>query len=111
MVRRVEFAKAIEVTDPPSAAEGLDLDAIVVNDSYDGLRLGEDMTEEFIEDMIRRFKNGKQIHRKYVFRIILAVKDLVYREPTLVETEIEPQKQLTICGDTHGQLPRQGSLP
>ncbi len=102
VVRAVEFSKAIEVADPPSAAEGLDLDAIVVSESYDGMRLGDQMTEEFIEDMIKRFKDGKQIHRKYVFQIILAVTKLVYAEPTMVETGVEDDKRLTVCGDTHG---------
>lgn len=102
IVKRIEFLKAIEVADPPSAAEGLDLDSIVVDDTYDGVRLEKEMTTEFIEDMIQRFKDGKKIHRKYVFQIILAVKKIVYDEPTMVETEVEQGKKLTVCGDTHG---------
>lgn len=44
IVRRVEFLKAIEVQDAPSAAEGLDLDSMVVEDGYDGapLEKGDD---------------------------------------------------------------------
>lgn len=105
IVKRDAFLKAIEVGDLPSAAEGLDLDAMVVEDGYDGVRLdGNEMTKEFVDDMIERFKNGKKIHRKYVFQIILAVKDLVTTEPTMVETEIESDAKLTVCGDTHGML-------
>ncbi|KAI9837537.1 MAG: hypothetical protein M1819_007188 [Sarea resinae] len=104
IVRRVEFLKAIEVGDPPSAAEGLDLDSMHVDEKYDGVRLGKEMTQEFIDDMITRFKNGKPIHKKYVFQIILAVQDLVYNEPTMVEVGVEKEKKLTICGDTHGQF-------
>ncbi len=102
VVRAVEFSKAIEVSDPPSAAEGLDLNAIVVSDAYDGARLGDEMTQDFIDDMLARFKNGKQIHRKYVFQIVLAVKNIVYKEATMVEMEIEQDRRLTVCGDTHG---------
>lgn len=102
LVRRLEFEKAIEVSDPPSAFEDLDIDAIKVEDDYDGVRIGEEMTQEFIDDMIQRFKNGKKIHRKYVFQIIKAVKDLVYNEPTMVEIGVETGKRLTVCGDTHG---------
>lgn len=102
LVRRMEFEKAIEVSDPPSAFEDLDIDAIKVEEAYDGVRLGEEMTQEFIDDMIGRFKNGKKIHRKYVFQIIKAVKDLVYNEPTMVEIGVEAGKKLTVCGDTHG---------
>lgn len=88
----------------PSAAEGLDVENMVVDDKYDGAKLGKEMTQEFIDDMIKRFKDGKKLHRKYVFQIILAVKDLVYNEPTMVEMKVLDNNQLTVCGDTHGQF-------
>lgn len=102
LVRRIEFERAIEVSDPPSAFADLDIDAIKVEDNYDGVRIGDEMTQEFIDDMIQRFKDGKKIHRKYVFQIIKAVKELVYNEPTMVEIGVESGKKLTVCGDTHG---------
>ncbi|PSS10649.1 hypothetical protein M430DRAFT_177352 [Amorphotheca resinae ATCC 22711] len=61
------------------------------------------MTPEFITDMMERFKNGKTIHKKYVYQIIIAVQKIVYNEPTMVEMEIEDDVKLTVCGDTHGQ--------
>ncbi|KAL1957669.1 hypothetical protein VTO42DRAFT_5646 [Malbranchea cinnamomea] len=104
LVRRLEFEKAIEVAEPPSAFEGLDIDAIVVEDTYDGVHLGDEMTQEFIDDMIERFKNGKKIHKKFAFKIVRAVKDIVYNEPTMVEIGVEKGTKLTVCGDTHGQF-------
>lgn len=104
IVRRIEFLRAIEVGDTPSAFEGLDIDSIVVEDKYDGEKLGNEMKQEFIDDMIERFKTGKKIHRKYVYQIIAAVKQIVYDETTMVEMEIEEGHQLTVCGDTHGQF-------
>lgn len=62
------------------------------------------MTQEFIDDMIQRFKNGKKIHKKYVFQIIKAVRDIVYDEPTMVEMDVAADTTLTVCGDTHGQF-------
>ena len=103
IVKRVEFFRAIEVGDEPSAAEGLDLDSMVVDADYDGARLEKEMTPEFITDMLERFKNGKKLHKKYVYQIILAVQKIVYDEATMVEMEIEDDAQLTVCGDTHGQ--------
>ncbi|KXL50699.1 MAG: hypothetical protein FE78DRAFT_158431 [Acidomyces sp. 'richmondensis'] len=103
LVKRDAFLKAIEVADAPSAAEGLDLESMTVEDSYDGVRLKDEMTQEFIDDMMERFKNGKKIHRKYVFQIILAVMKIVHEEPTMVEMHIKPDQKLTVCGDTHGQ--------
>jgi serine/threonine-protein phosphatase 5 len=98
----MDFEKAIEVSDPASAFEDLDIDAMVVEDSYDGVRLEAEMTQEFIDDMLERFKNGKKIHRKYVFQIIKNVLDLVKAEPTMVEIGVDQGTKLTICGDTHG---------
>ncbi|KAF1961342.1 protein phosphatase 5 [Byssothecium circinans] len=103
IVKRDAFLKAIEVEDAPSAAEGLDLEHMVVDSSYDGAKLGDEMTLEFVEDMIERFKNGKKLARKYVFQIILAVMDLVKNEPTMVEVDVEDGEEITVCGDTHGQ--------
>jgi serine/threonine-protein phosphatase 5 len=91
------------VGDEPSAAEGLDIDAIEVEADYDGVRLGKEMTEEFVEDMTERFKNGKKLHKKYVYQIIIAVKEIVYKEATMVEMEIPDDVKLTVCGDTHGK--------
>jgi serine/threonine-protein phosphatase 5 len=102
IVRRVEFFRAIEVEDAPSAAEGLDLDSMVVEEDYVGVRLGNEMTTEFINDMLDKFKNGKKIHKKYVYQIVIAVTRIVYEEPTMVEMEIEDDAKLTVCGDTHG---------
>lgn len=104
LVRRAAFFSAIELGDEPSAAEGLDIPSMVVDADYDGVRLGDEMTQEFIDDMIERFKNGKKIHKKYVYQIILAAKKIVYEEPTMVEVDIPEDATLTVCGDTHGKL-------
>jgi len=111
IVKRVEFFRAIEVGDEPSAAEGLDLDSMVVDADYDGARLGNEMTSEFIGDMLERFKNGKKLHKKYVYQIILAVQKIVYDEATMVEMEIDDNVNLTVCGDTHGQWTLVDKLP
>lgn len=103
LIRRIEFEKAIEVSEPPSAFEDLDIDSIVVDESYDGVRLESEMTQKFIDDMIQRFKNGKKIHRKYAFQIIKAVRDITFAEPTMVEVGVDKGTKLTVCGDTHGK--------
>lgn len=102
LVKRDAFLKAIEVSDAPAASVGLDVESMAVDPKYDGAKLGDTMTQEFIDDMIERFKNGKKLDRKYVFQIILAVKDIVYAEPTMVEMQVLKDQKLTVCGDTHG---------
>ncbi|KAL1900263.1 Palmitoyl-protein thioesterase 1 [Sporothrix stenoceras] len=103
VVRQLQFFEAIEVGDEPSAAEGLDVESMVVKDDYDGVRLGEAMTQEFIDDMTERFKEGKKIHLKYVYQILLAVTKIVHAEPTMKEVKVPDDTTLTVCGDTHGQ--------
>ncbi|KAG5437998.1 hypothetical protein PCANB_000345 [Pneumocystis canis] len=100
IVRRIEFEKAIDVGEAPSATEGIDFEAIVIKDDYDGKPLGENMTLEFINDMISRFSNGKKIHLKY---IIVSIKKILSSEPTMMEVNINSDHVLTICGDIHGQ--------
>jgi len=39
----------------------------VVEESYDGVKLGLSITKQFVNDMIVRFKDNKRIHKKYVF--------------------------------------------
>lgn len=60
------------------------------------------MTLGFIEDMIERFKNGKKIHKKYAYQIVLKAKEIFYDEPTMPEVTIAQGNKLTVCGDTHG---------
>lgn len=103
-VRQLDFAAAIEVKDEPLLVESSNFADIVVEDSYDGVRLGDEMTQEFIDDMIERFKDGKKIHRKYVFQIVKKVYEIVHDEPTMVELDVKEGTQLTVCGDTHGML-------
>lgn len=103
VVRQLQFFEAIEVGDEPSAAEGLDVESMVVKDDYDGVRLGDEMTQEFIDDMTERFKEGKKIHMKYVYQILLAVTKIVHAEPTMKEVHVPDDTTLTVCGDTHGQ--------
>lgn len=108
VVKRDAFLKAIEVEDAPSAAEGLDLEHMAVDPSYDGAKLGDKMTLEFVEDMIERFKNGKKLAKKYVYQIIIAVMDIVKKEPTMVEHDVADGKEITVCGDTHGRSQAEG---
>lgn len=61
------------------------------------------MTTEFIDDMIERFKNGKKIHKKYAYQIVLRAKEIFFAEPTMPEVKIMKGNKLTVCGDTHGR--------
>lgn len=64
------------------------------------------MTKEFVEDMIQRFKDGKKLHKKYVYQIVLKAKEIFSAEPTMPEVKIKEGNKLTVCGDTHGMITR-----
>jgi serine/threonine-protein phosphatase 5 len=77
IVKRIQFEKAIESDSPPSAWEGINVEDlrmsssgeggnVDIEDGYDGVKLGPEMTWEFIQDMIQRFKENKRIHKNYV---------------------------------------------
>lgn len=76
---------------------------MTVDSSYDGAKLGDQITLEFVEDMIERFKNGKKLALKYVYQIIVNVMEIVRNEPTMVEVDVEEGREITVCGDTHGR--------
>lgn len=103
VVKRLAFYAAIEVGDEGSIADEIDVESMHVDEKYDGMRLGKEMTQEFIDDMMERFRTGKVIHKKYVYQIVIAAKKLFYEEATMVEVEVPEDVELTVCGDTHGQ--------
>ncbi|CAE6475867.1 unnamed protein product [Rhizoctonia solani] len=114
LVRRMEFEKAIEVGEEESsvtrcrdiiAQGGCDVDA-----SYTGIKLPTDtegkytIDQAFMDSMIAAFKDGKSIHRRYAWEIVLASWDLLSKEESLVEVELEEGVECDIIGDTHGQF-------
>ncbi|RKP36836.1 Metallo-dependent phosphatase-like protein, partial [Dimargaris cristalligena] len=115
IVRRMEFEKAIEVDDlDRSVVDQIDFSAIAVDDSYEGPRLAtrtnadgeseEYIDQSFIETMMERFRDQKNIHKRFAYRIIIAAKNIFTDLPTLVDVTIPEGTRLTVCGDVHGQF-------
>ncbi|CAL6301943.1 unnamed protein product [Bathycoccus prasinos] len=72
------------------ASERLNIDDFFVGESYDGPCLDHDgkITESFIESMVVHFKNGKQIHKRFVAQILLRVKKIFEELPNICEVSI-----------------------
>ncbi|CAG9534798.1 unnamed protein product [Cercopithifilaria johnstoni] len=105
LMRKIAFEKAISVDhDKRSIAESINIDAIEVEATYDGPVLEDDITLEFMKQLIETFKAEKKLHRKYAYKILLAIRRMFGELPTLVEITVPPGKKFTICGDIHGQF-------
>ncbi|KAH7108435.1 phosphoprotein phosphatase [Auriculariales sp. MPI-PUGE-AT-0066] len=113
LIRRIEFEKAIDAGEQKSPVDRV-LEILAeggseVPSDYTGPRLatGDDgtpkMTQEFIDQMTEYFKNGKLLHRRVVWDIVLAVHELVRAESTLNEAVIEDGVTCDVIGDVHGQ--------
>lgn len=104
-IKRSKFEAAISNTSV-SASDMLKVEDFVVNDTYDGPCLEDDgkITESFIENMVVHFKNGKQIHKRFVAQILLGVKKIFEELPNICEVSIPHGSTFTICGDIHGQF-------
>ncbi|EFP11926.1 CRE-PPH-5 protein, partial [Caenorhabditis remanei] len=105
IVRRQNFLLAISTDhDKKTVAETLDINAIAIEDSYEGPHLEEKITREFMMDLIQKFKDQKKLHKKYAFKMLLDFYNYVKELPTMVEITVAAGKKFTICGDIHGQF-------
>lgn len=109
MVRQEEFAKALAWDhDKKRVSETIRVSEMAVDASYDGPRWEDDqaeITEEFVMQMISMFERQGSIHRKYAYKILLAVKQLFDAMPPVIDVSLpkSAEGRLTICGDVHGQ--------
>lgn len=82
----------------------LKIEDIFIEATYAGLHMPTPITLEFVKDLIAQFKDQKKLHKKYVATILLAMRDLLQKTPTLIDISVPEGKHFTVCGDTHGQF-------
>ena len=104
--KRFEEAIAAPEEETVKVSATVDVDAMVIDSTYDGARLGDDkvITKAFVEDMIARFKDQKTIAFKYAFEILMQSKAILEALPTLVDVPVPEGTHFTVCGDVHGQF-------
>ncbi|XP_023217724.1 serine/threonine-protein phosphatase 5-like [Centruroides sculpturatus] len=105
IVRRVAFEKAIAVDDTKkSVADDINLDSMTIEDNYIGPKLEDGkVTKKFMEELTSAFKDGKKLHRKYAYKMLLDIKEIFQNSPSLVYIDVPPDSKFTVCGDIHGQ--------
>ncbi|XP_049812956.1 serine/threonine-protein phosphatase 5 [Schistocerca nitens] len=105
MVKKIAFEKAIAVDHgKKSIADTIELENMTIEDDYDGPKLEDGkVTLQFMVDLMQQYKEQRKLHRKYAYKILLDVKQLFMKQPSLVDINIPDGKKFTVCGDIHGQ--------
>ena len=60
------------------------------------------MTEEFVEEMIKWFKDGKTLAKRYVWEIVFGAHEHFVKEESLVDVDIPEDVTIDVIGDVHG---------
>ena len=103
-LKAIAFAAAISIDETSVADEVSDeMASMDVEPGYDGPHMKDPLTRECIEGMMEAFQNQKKLHRKYMFQILLKVKEVLQSYKSLVDVAIPECDKFTVCGDVHGQ--------
>ena len=98
----MEFASCIAVEEVKIE---IDPEDIIVEESYKGpvVTSREDITTEWVLELMEYFKAEKKLHKKYVVMLINFLMDAVKDQDALVDIDVPEEIDITLCGDTHGQ--------
>ncbi|KAL2092808.1 hypothetical protein ACEWY4_012606 [Coilia grayii] len=77
---------------------------IDVPEIYSGPRLTFPLTVSQVADLVEAFKNKQQLHSRYVLQLLLEAWKLLRILPNVNRVSTCQSKEITICGDLHGQL-------
>ncbi|XP_031467227.1 serine/threonine-protein phosphatase 5-like [Phasianus colchicus] len=106
IVKQKAFERAIASDETKrSVVDSLDIESMTIEDEYSGPKLdGGKVTLSFMKDLMQWYKDQKKLHRKFAYQILVQVKEVLAKLPTLVETTLKETEMVTVCGDTHGQF-------
>ncbi|KAI6661075.1 Serine/threonine-protein phosphatase 5 [Oopsacas minuta] len=104
IVNRQAFMKAISIeTVTKPAIRSIQVEAYAVEDSYDGPRLEGDITADFMQQLIDRFRDQKLLHKRYAYKILIEIRKYFEAEQTVRDVRFPKNGKFTLCGDIHGQ--------
>ncbi|KAM9263940.1 serine/threonine-protein phosphatase 5 [Morus bassanus] len=105
IVKQKAFERAIASDEHKrSVVDSLDIESMTIEDEYSGPKLdGGKVTLAFMKELMQWYKEQKKLHRKCAYQILVQVKEVLAKLPTLVETTLKETEKVTVCGDTHGQ--------
>ncbi|NXD91039.1 PPP5 phosphatase, partial [Chaetorhynchus papuensis] len=74
-----------------------------IEDEYGGPRLEDGkVTLAFMKELMQWYKDQKKLHRKCTYQILVQVKEVLAKLPTLVETTFKKMEKVAVCGDNLG---------
>jgi serine/threonine-protein phosphatase 5 len=78
---------------------------ISVSSSYTGPIISDEepITSEWVIGFMEYMKSQKVLHKKHLWTLLLKLKEILKKCEALEEIEVPAGKEITICGDTHGQ--------
>ncbi|TSP46835.1 Serine/threonine-protein phosphatase 5 [Bagarius yarrelli] len=105
IVKQKAFERAIASDElKRSVVDSLDIENMTIEDEYVGPKLEDGkVTLKFMKELMEWFKDQKKLHRKCAYQMLVQVKDVLSKLPSLVEITLKETDKITICGDTHGQ--------
>ncbi|XP_062273978.1 serine/threonine-protein phosphatase with EF-hands 2 [Scomber scombrus] len=77
---------------------------IEVPEIYSGPHLTFPLTVEQAVGLVEAFRNKKQLHSRYVLQLLLETWKLLRMLPNISRVSTCQSKEITVCGDLHGQL-------
>ncbi|XP_072242953.1 serine/threonine-protein phosphatase with EF-hands 2 [Leuresthes tenuis] len=77
---------------------------IEVPEIYSGPHLTFPLTVEQAVGLLEAFRNKKQLHSRYVLQLLLETWKLLRMFPNINRISTCQSKEITVCGDLHGQL-------
>jgi len=106
IIKEKRFAESISVENASEQVNMNSFNEMVVPSTYNGPALTESdsISAEWVLSLMEWMKDQKVLHKKYCWTILLRVRDILKTLPTLVDLDIPKGKEITVCGDTHGQF-------
>jgi len=103
-VQQEKFMAAIACDKTKPISETIDVNSMGVESSYDGpVYKSGGITAEFCKELMQWQRQEKTLAKKYAYQIVLDMMELLKGHSTMMDIEVPEGKEITVCGDVHGQ--------
>uniref|UniRef100_A0A669Q3J4 Serine/threonine-protein phosphatase n=1 Tax=Phasianus colchicus TaxID=9054 RepID=A0A669Q3J4_PHACC len=82
----------------------IEYEKIDVPDSYRGPRLSFPLNIAHAKALLNALKNQQLLHPRYVLQLLRETRRLLKEKPNITHVSVSYFKEITICGDLHGNL-------